>query len=584
MAISDELNRIIQAKAGIKSALEEKGLTIGDSSTLDEYPALIQEMETGDGDGYPISTIIDLIERDITSIEIPNNTTKIGDYVFAGCNYLSSVTIPNTVTQIGAQAFQYCQGLHDITIPNSVITIGDNAFIQSGLSGSLYIPSSVTTIGNNAFKNCGSLTGVFIPSSVTTIGNSAFNTTNSSTDIVFLGNIPPALGNTTVFADTQMIYVKNAVVDTYKNAGGNWNDVSTIIQVLADISYNNETKTVQALGRNVELYIDSSLLDTSVYTFVPGSDDSSHIITVTSTDPSLGLVDSSTMEVLVEGEGGETPVSILSTPHITYDANLRQVSTDASNFQDYNNEDISNPFNCQDIINPEQGMDLLAFDSQANLSYGVINETFGTYGLTKFGVLTYDTTTNTLDYVIDDDPDLSYQIFNNQYTLKYKVNSVETDLSGNSNFSLPYTFPVQPDYIEAFFNMQIDSQQDQVYPVGSNMVWLYIGNNALMEETPAIQDISIYKHSAKLYYVVPQYDNTLQYDSFVFEGLNIDTDQTYGPYTMTIPAARFYLADDTYTVHYKIKRTDYAPSKDVYITIIVENKDVSNHAVIDVSS
>jgi len=41
MAISDELSRLITAKAGIKSALEEKGLTIGDSSTLDEFPTLI---------------------------------------------------------------------------------------------------------------------------------------------------------------------------------------------------------------------------------------------------------------------------------------------------------------------------------------------------------------------------------------------------------------------------------------------------------------------------------------------------------------------------------------------------------------
>ncbi len=39
--ISDELNRLIQAKADIKAALEDKGVVIGESSTLDEYPALI---------------------------------------------------------------------------------------------------------------------------------------------------------------------------------------------------------------------------------------------------------------------------------------------------------------------------------------------------------------------------------------------------------------------------------------------------------------------------------------------------------------------------------------------------------------
>lgn len=49
MAISDELNRIIQAKADIKSALEDKGLTIGDSSTLDEFAGLIEEWDPWEG-------------------------------------------------------------------------------------------------------------------------------------------------------------------------------------------------------------------------------------------------------------------------------------------------------------------------------------------------------------------------------------------------------------------------------------------------------------------------------------------------------------------------------------------------------
>ena len=84
MAISDELSRIISAKAAIKTALENKGLTIGDSSTLDEFPALIDDMPTGGG-GYDVSTVIDLIEGDITSFEIPNGTKIIKHYNFYNC-------------------------------------------------------------------------------------------------------------------------------------------------------------------------------------------------------------------------------------------------------------------------------------------------------------------------------------------------------------------------------------------------------------------------------------------------------------------------------------------------------------------
>ena len=83
--ISDELNRLIQAKADIKSALEEKGLTIGDSSTLDEFPGLIQEMEVGGGGGSDTSVLIGMIQGDIGSKYIvPNGVTTINSEIQIG--------------------------------------------------------------------------------------------------------------------------------------------------------------------------------------------------------------------------------------------------------------------------------------------------------------------------------------------------------------------------------------------------------------------------------------------------------------------------------------------------------------------
>lgn len=69
------------------------------------------------------------------------------------------------------------------------------------------------------------------------------------------------------------------------------------------MDYDSTTYTVTALGRdNLELYVDASLINSSVYTFTPGNADASHVITVTSTDPSLGLLDTSTLEVLVPAD------------------------------------------------------------------------------------------------------------------------------------------------------------------------------------------------------------------------------------------------------------------------------------------
>jgi hypothetical protein len=62
-------------------------------------------MQTGGG-GYDTSTIIDMIEGDITSFEIPEGTTKIRPHCFHGFNFGErSLYIPESIFEIGDNAF-----------------------------------------------------------------------------------------------------------------------------------------------------------------------------------------------------------------------------------------------------------------------------------------------------------------------------------------------------------------------------------------------------------------------------------------------------------------------------------------------
>ena len=119
--------------------------------------------------------------RTVTSIKIPSNVesngqtytvTSIGDYAFASC-YITSVDIPDGVTSIGNGAFLRCSGLTSVDIPDGV-----------------------TSIGNSAFWNCSGLTSVDIPDSVTSIGDRAFRDCDSLKSITFEGINPPSFGPT----------------------------------------------------------------------------------------------------------------------------------------------------------------------------------------------------------------------------------------------------------------------------------------------------------------------------------------------------------------------------------------------------
>lgn len=92
----------------------------------------------------------------ISSLTIGEGVTRIGDYAFMLCSFVTKVVIPESVTSMGDWAFYYCTGLQEA-----------------------YIGDGVTEIAAKAFAECTALKTVVIGKSIQRIGDQAFNTRSS---------------------------------------------------------------------------------------------------------------------------------------------------------------------------------------------------------------------------------------------------------------------------------------------------------------------------------------------------------------------------------------------------------------------
>ncbi|MBR1915522.1 MAG: leucine-rich repeat domain-containing protein [Alphaproteobacteria bacterium] len=202
-------------------------LTISGSGAMKDYGIYINGKYTGyapwDSSAYPYSSVVikgadtstgetgitsigqnafksvDYKASHLTSVEIPNSVTSIGNSAFKN-SHLTSVTIPDSVTSIGSEVFYNAQDLNSVTLPDSVLSIGggtfhntinlqnitlpkglteisSNLFYQSGIT-SIDIPDSVTKIGLSAFYSATNLRNVTLPDSLTSVNGSVFQNTN----------------------------------------------------------------------------------------------------------------------------------------------------------------------------------------------------------------------------------------------------------------------------------------------------------------------------------------------------------------------------------------------------------------------
>lgn len=227
---ASKLNHIEDGVDGMNGSYEKQTWSTGEVITAEKLNHIEAGIENGSsGDD---SNLVDLIERDITSLDIPNGTYSIGSYVCRDCTSLESVTIPNGVTSIGVNAFYGCSNLDTVNFPSSVTLIDGNAFTNCTSLTSL-VMDGVVTIGTNSFKGCSSIESIDLPSSLTSIGMTAFQNCTSLMSITCRATSPPTLNEKSlsgVPADAN-IYVPAGSVDAYK-AASQWSSRASYIQAI----------------------------------------------------------------------------------------------------------------------------------------------------------------------------------------------------------------------------------------------------------------------------------------------------------------------------------------------------------------
>lgn len=207
---AEKLQAIVNSKSAIKTAINNKGGSITDSTPLDEYATAISN----------IPTVDDLVNQTISGAYSNDTATGIRSNLFQNCTNLTSVSF-SEATNIGQYAFAGCTSLTSFNLPK-ISNFASNCFSGCTSLASIDL-DNVTAIGGSAFYNCSNLTTVSLKSSVSfTIQSSAFGGTSISTLKLDYNGVV-TLASTNAFGTNMgiTVYVPSDKISSYQTAS-NW--------------------------------------------------------------------------------------------------------------------------------------------------------------------------------------------------------------------------------------------------------------------------------------------------------------------------------------------------------------------------
>ncbi len=151
------------------------GIAYGGTFNVSAASSGDYEYEVLDNDTVEITKYIGNDTEVVIPAEIEEKkVTVIGSHTFSECG-LTSIDIPDSITTIGNSAFYKCSNLKEIVIPDSVKIIEKSAFSDCVSLANITIGSNVQKIRSFAFHNCKSLTNLIIPENVDYLGRYAFD-------------------------------------------------------------------------------------------------------------------------------------------------------------------------------------------------------------------------------------------------------------------------------------------------------------------------------------------------------------------------------------------------------------------------
>ena len=247
MSIATDITRIQNAKTAIKTAIENKGVTVPESTKIDGYSALIDDIGTGGGSRedrlkklldttksayYLFSDYSGASVNDLISYNDTENVISMG-YMFNNCSNLTTIPQLNTNnTKYMYNMFYSCTKLTTIQLNTSSATDMSRMFaICSRLTTIDITHMNITSTSNSSYfaQNCYSLTKLIIRNMTTipALGPYAFQGCYHFTGQFSANYNPNSLKD-------GRIYVPDDKVDALKTAE-NWSTYADIIVPLSTL-------------------------------------------------------------------------------------------------------------------------------------------------------------------------------------------------------------------------------------------------------------------------------------------------------------------------------------------------------------
>lgn len=201
MSIASEIARLQQAKADLATSITNKGVTVPSSATLDDYPALVDQIQSG---GLPYDSVVQYLESSGNYVDtgiLASSTTNIRIWVqdYFGVTALEGVWLFGGRTANNNAMF----GLYENGSTHKVMRAIRNASTECNL-GSSYSSSCWVEMGGGTLK-IGSTTHTYTNTSFTGSYNVIlFGLNNGGTKLVGTG---VKLGEATVSRGTTVLHL-----------------------------------------------------------------------------------------------------------------------------------------------------------------------------------------------------------------------------------------------------------------------------------------------------------------------------------------------------------------------------------------